>query len=263
MANPTPHRARKRFGQNFLHDQTIIRRIISAINPLAGQNIVEIGPGQGALTLPLLKACGRLTAIELDRDLIASLQQRAASVGDLELINADVLKLDLSSLQLDPPLRLVGNLPYNISTPLMFHLLEFSDLISDMTFMLQKEVAERILAGPGGKNYGKLSVMMHYHCDADYLLDVPPQSFNPRPKVDSAVIRLTPLASPRVDIANREVLEQVVTAAFSQRRKTLSNSLKGLLDRDLIAAQGIDPGARAETLSLEQFASLSRLLDDR
>jgi 16S rRNA (adenine1518-N6/adenine1519-N6)-dimethyltransferase len=262
MGNPPVHRARKRFGQNFLHDQGVIHRIVSSINPRPGQSLVEIGPGRGALTLPLLEACGKLTAIELDRDLIPLLEKKAATVGDLKLVNQDVLQLDLSSLQLEPPLRIVGNLPYNISTPLMFHLLEYSGLISDMTFMLQKEVAERILASPGDKHYGKLSVMMSCHCDGDFLLDVPPASFSPRPKVNSAVIRLRPLTQPRINPDDLPRLEQVVTAAFGQRRKTIANSLKNLLDRDRITDLGLDPGARAETLSLNQFALLAGILPE-
>ena len=257
MGNPPEHRARKRFGQNFLHDRGIIDRIVGGIHPRPGQSVVEIGPGRGALTLPLLEACGKLTAIELDRDLIPLLEKTAAGIGELALINQDVLEIDLGKLDLPPPRRLVGNLPYNISTPLMFHLLTYSGLISDMTFMLQKEVAERILAPPGGKHYGKLSVMMACYCDSDLLLQVPPESFTPRPKVNSAVIRLRPLAAPRVESDLLPNLEQVVSAAFGQRRKTIGNSLKNLLSRDKIAELGLDPGARAEVLSLEQFSQLA------
>lgn len=256
------HKARKRFGQHFLHDQHIIQRIIQAINPQPGDRLIEIGPGQGALTLPLLKRCKQLTAIELDRDLIPILQQRAQTIGDLHLINEDVLNIDLSQLPLKPPLRLIGNLPYNISTPLMFHLLEHHELIGDMFFMLQKEVAERIIAQPNSKHYGRLSVMMQYYCHGDYLFDVPPGCFSPPPRVDSAVIRLKPHAQPPVSISNISDLALVVQTAFNQRRKTIHNSLKKILDNSQIQSLGIDPGARAETLSLADFAQLSTLITD-
>lgn len=254
------HKARKRFGQHFLHDQNIIHRIIRAINPQPGDRLIEIGPGQGALTIPLLQQCKELTAIELDRDLIPILQQRAQSIGELHLINQDVLTIDLSTLPLSPPLRLVGNLPYNISTPLMFHLLEHSELIEDMFFMLQKEVAERIIARPEDKHYGRLSVMMQYYCDSDYLFDVPPGCFSPPPRVDSAVIRLQPHATPPVQVEDVSLLSLVVQTAFNQRRKTIHNSLKKILDNTHIESLGIDPGARAETLSLTDFAKLTTLV---
>ncbi len=260
MGNPAPHRARKRFGQHFLHDQNIIHKIISALNPQPQQSIIEIGPGQGALTLPLLKRCQRLTAIELDRDLIPILQQKSASIGELTLVNQDVLKLELSELQLPTPLRLVGNLPYNISTPLMFHLLKSSNLIGDMVFMLQKEVAERIIATPHSKLYGKLTVMMQYFCASEYLFDVPPGCFSPPPKVDSSVIRLRPYSTPLHQVDNYQALEQLVSAAFNQRRKTISNSLKNLLNKGTIAELGIDPSARAENLTLADFVQLTQAM---
>jgi 16S rRNA (adenine1518-N6/adenine1519-N6)-dimethyltransferase len=258
-ATTMTHKARKRFGQHFLHDQNIIHKIISALNPQPGQNIVEIGPGQGALTLPLLKRCQKLTAIELDRDLIPILQRKASDIGELTLVNQDVLNFDLATLELDPPYRMVGNLPYNISTPLMFHLLNSSALISDMVFMLQKEVAQRIIADPNNKLYGKLTVMMQYFCESEYLFDVPPGCFSPPPKVDSAVIRLRPHASlpENVDV---EALEKVVSAAFNQRRKTISNSLKNLIERTIISDLGIDPSARAENLSLSNFVQLTHAM---
>ena len=192
MGNPPVHRARKRFGQNFLHDRSVIDRIISCINPVSGDSIVEIGPGQGALTFPLLQKCGSLTAIELDRDLIAPLQDQSKKYGDLTLINADILKISFSDLEIKAPIRVTGNLPYNISTPLMFHLLEQETGIKDMHFMLQKEVAERIVAKPDNKQYGRLSVMMQYHAECEYLFTVKPSSFKPAPKVDSAIVRLKP-----------------------------------------------------------------------
>ncbi|MFZ9039901.1 MAG: 16S rRNA (adenine(1518)-N(6)/adenine(1519)-N(6))-dimethyltransferase RsmA [Gammaproteobacteria bacterium] len=254
------HRARKRFGQHFLHDRNIIDRILRAIAPQAGDNILEIGPGQGALTYPLLQRCDRLTAIELDRDLVPILEQRAPAFGQLEVINADILEFELSSIASTRKFRLVGNLPYNISTPLMFHLLESADLIEDMHFMVQKEVAQRIVAVPGDSSYGRLSVMLQCRCLCQYLFDVAPTCFRPPPKVDSAVIRLLPLKPPKYAIGDSASFARIVQTAFSQRRKTISNSLKSLLDRETIIACGIDPGLRAENLEIADFAKLSRAL---
>lgn len=254
------HRARKRFGQHFLHDRNIIDRILRAIAPQAGDNILEIGPGQGALTYPLLQRCDRLTAIELDRDLVPILEQRAPAFGQLEVINADILEFELSSIASTRKFRLVGNLPYNISTPLMFHLLESADLIEDMHFMVQKEVAQRIVAVPGDSSYGRLSVMLQCRCLCQYLFDVAPTCFRPPPKVDSAVIRLLPLERPKYAIGDAASFARIVQTAFSQRRKTISNSLKSLLDRETIIACGIDPGLRAENLEIADFAKLSRAL---
>ncbi len=254
------HRARKRFGQHFLHDRNIIDRILRAIAPQAGDNLVEIGPGQGALTYPLLQRCDRLTAIELDRDLVPVLEQRAPAFGQLEVINADILEFELSSIASTRKFRLVGNLPYNISTPLMFHLLESADLIEDMHFMVQKEVAQRIVAVPGDSSYGRLSVMLQCRCLCQYLFDVAPTCFRPPPKVDSAVIRLLPLERPKYAIGDAASFARIVQTAFSQRRKTISNSLKSLLDRETIIACGIDPGLRAENLEIADFAKLSRAL---
>jgi 16S rRNA (adenine1518-N6/adenine1519-N6)-dimethyltransferase len=252
------HRARKRFGQHFLHDQAVIDRILRALAPQPGESIVEIGPGQGALTWPLLKICERLTAIELDRDLVPLLRQKAAALGELEVINADILEFELGSLAAAGPFRLIGNLPYNISTPLMFHLLESVALITDMHFMVQKEVAQRIVAVPGDALYGRLSVMLQYRCRCQYLFEVPPTSFSPPPKVDSAVIRLLPLAAPAADVGDYATFAGIVQAAFGQRRKTISNSLKSLMSRDAILACDIDPGMRAENLGIADFAKLSR-----
>ena len=252
------HRARKRFGQHFLHDQNVIESILRAINPQPGENLIEIGPGQGALTYPLLQRCDKLIAIELDRDLVPLLARQAARFGELEIINTDILEFELSSIPGNRIFRVVGNLPYNISTPLMFHLLESVRQIQDMHFMVQKEVALRIVANPGEPNYGRLSVMLQYQCDCQYLLDVPPGCFRPSPRVDSAVIRLTPFASPRYDIGDYNRFAGIVQAAFSQRRKTISNSLKTVVDRKTILACEIDPGVRAENLAVADFARLSR-----
>ena len=254
------HRARKRFGQHFLHDRQIIDRILQAVDPQPGQRLVEIGPGRGALTFPLLRRCGRLTAIEIDRDLVPILIEKAAAIGELEIVNADVLEFDLSALGENGDLRLLGNLPYNISTPLLFHLLDSAGLIRDMHFMLQEEVARRIVAVPGEGNYGRLSVMLQYHCRCEYLFEVPPASFRPPPKVDSAVVRLSPHAEPEHAIGDYAIFSDIVQSAFGQRRKTISNSLKSMLDRDAISACGIDPGLRAENLALADFATLSRFL---
>jgi len=252
------HRARKRFGQHFLHDQNIIESLLRVIDPRPGENLLEIGPGQGALTFPLLQRCQSLIAVELDRDLIPMLTAASAQYGSLEVINADVLEFELSGISCDKPFRLVGNLPYNISTPLMFHLLESAHLIQDMHFMVQKEVALRIVARPGDSNYGRLSVMLQYCCDCQYLFEVAPGSFKPPPKVDSAVIRLLPFAEPEHDIGDYGVFSKIVQSAFGQRRKTISNSLKSVVDRETILHCGIDPGLRAENLNIADFAKLSR-----
>ncbi len=252
------HRARKRFGQHFLHDQNVIESILRALDPRPGDNLIEIGPGQGALTFPLLKRCDALTAIELDRDLVPVLSRKAEDIGTLEVINADILEFELSSLPGNKVYRLLGNLPYNISTPLMFHLLESVQQIKDMHFMVQKEVALRIVAEAGDANYGRLSVMLQYRCECQYLFDVAPDSFSPPPRVDSAVIRLIPLDKSEHDVGNFSHFSRIVQSAFSQRRKTISNSLKSLLDRETILACGIDPGLRAENLKLADFAKLSR-----
>jgi len=262
MTNPQPHRARKRFGQHFLHDQNIIRKLLSAMNPQPSDSIIEIGPGEGALTFPLLQRCKELTAIELDRDLIPLLQKNSKPYGTLHLINSDVLQVDMSQLALTAPYRLAGNLPYNISTPLMFHMLKFRELIQDMHFMVQKEVAERIIAHPdqpnrNSKHYGRLSVMMQYHCHSEYLFDVPPGCFSPPPKVDSAIIRLIPHTKPPVTVNDMETFAALVQAAFNQRRKTISNSLKLFVDRTTMLSLDIDPGSRAENLGLQHFAQLS------
>ena len=260
MGNPPTHKARKRFGQNFLHDPHVIQRIVASIRPREGQSMVEIGPGEGALTGELLSILGQLDVVELDRDLIPMLESRYSALGELRIHQADALKFDFC--QLSPgaaQLRVVGNLPYNISTPLLFHLLEMSHCIQDMHFMLQKEVVERITAKPGSGQYGRLSVMMQYHCDTEMLFTVGPGAFRPAPKVDSAVVRLIPHRQPPVAV-DPEMLSQLVSRAFGQRRKTLRNNLKGVLDASAIEALGIDPGVRPERLSLEEFARLANAL---
>lgn len=251
-------RAKKHFGQHFLHERAYLDRIVAAVRPAAGDALVEIGPGEGALTLPLLAAAGRLTAIEVDPDLIPGLRERAGDVGALDIVHADVLGVDLTALAAGRRLRIVGNLPYYISSPILFHCLGHADAIADMHFMLQKEVVERMAAAPGSKTYGRLSVMLQLACRVTTLFTVPPGAFRPPPKVDSAVVRLVPRPSDERHNANPVVLADVVRAAFAQRRKTLSNALKGRLDAATIHAAGIDPRARAETLAPTDFITLAQ-----
>jgi len=251
------HRARKRFGQHFLHDKNIIDKILRAIDPQQDDNLLEIGPGQGALTLPLLNYCAQLTAVELDRDLIPILQHGATHVGQLNLINADILKFKLDSLARPEDLRIVGNLPYNISTPLMFHLMDSISQIKDMHFMVQKEVGKRIVAEVGSRNYGRLSVMIQYFCHCQYLFDVAPGCFTPPPKVDSAIIRLTPHTKPIARVNNFSVFSEIVRLAFSQRRKTISNSLKSILQPGDLDACRVERSLRAENLTLQDFICLA------
>jgi len=252
------HKARKRFGQNFLHDERVINRIVRAINPLPKDNIVEIGPGQGALTEPLLDACdGSLQVVELDRDLIPILRVKFFNAKNLQIHESDALKFDFGSLAQQAPLRVVGNLPYNISTPLMFHLLTFGTQIKDMHFMLQKEVVARICAEPGNSDYGRLTVMMQYYCDTEYLFTVGPGAFNPAPKVDSAIVRLVPKDASLLTATDATDFSDLVRQSFSQRRKTLKNNLKGWLTGDDITAVGIEPSLRPERVSLPDFVALS------
>ncbi|MEO5624481.1 MAG: 16S rRNA (adenine(1518)-N(6)/adenine(1519)-N(6))-dimethyltransferase RsmA [Dokdonella sp.] len=252
------HIHKKRFGQHFLHDASILRRIVQAIAPAPGERVVEIGPGDGALTLPLLRALGRMTVIELDRDLIPRLRAAAEGVGELDIVNADVLRVDLDALAQGEPLRVVGNLPYNISSPILFHCLDHLDAIRDMHFMLQKEVVDRMAAAPGSKVYGRLSVMLQLVCRVEPLLAVPPGAFRPPPKVDSAVVRMTPLPLAQRPDADTTLIARVVRAAFGQRRKTLSNALREVVSVEQIVAAGVDPGTRAEQLAPSAFVALAR-----
>jgi 16S rRNA (adenine1518-N6/adenine1519-N6)-dimethyltransferase len=255
------HRPRKRFGQHFLRDLGTIRRILQAIQPSLDQHLVEIGPGLGAITRPLLEIMGRLDAVELDRDVIPHLQNRCQGRGKLCIYNADALVFDFSSLRQDERrLRLVGNLPYNISTPLLFHLLEQITHIDDMHFMLQREVAERMAATPNQARYGRLSVILQYRCQIQLLFTVNPAVFSPPPKVESAFVRLLPHDHPPVHVTNEVHFTTLIRQLFSQRRKTLRNTLRPrLCDRDLEAI-GIDPGLRPENLGLAEFAALSNCL---
>ncbi|ANB17621.1 16S rRNA (adenine(1518)-N(6)/adenine(1519)-N(6))-dimethyltransferase RsmA [Dokdonella koreensis] len=255
---PRTHIPRKRFGQHFLHDAGIIRRIVQAIGPREDQAIVEIGPGEGALTLPVLREARHLTVIELDRDLAPRLAALAEGIGRIEVINADVLTVDLTGLAAGRPLRVIGNLPYNISTPILFHCLEHADAIADMHFMLQKEVVERMAAPPGSKTYGRLSVMLQLVCQVEPLLDVPPGAFRPPPKVDSQVVRVTPLPAPERPAPDlHTAIDRVVRAAFGQRRKTVANALGTLLPAARIEAAGIDPRSRAEQLPPGAYVALA------
>ena len=254
------HVARKRFGQNFLHDQQVISRIISSIAPKPADLLVEIGPGQAALTRPLLDSGAELHLIELDRDLVVRLEDKFAGESNITIHSCDALKANIPELIGNRPFRLIGNLPYNISTPLIFHVLQWNKLVIDMHFMLQKEVVDRMAAAPGSKTYGRLSVMTQYRANVMPLFDVLPESFVPVPRVCSSIVRLQPLKEPPVDAGSVENMSKVVTAAFSMRRKTLRNSLRNVLNEDQIVAAGINPGQRAEQLSLSEFAALARSL---
>jgi 16S rRNA (adenine1518-N6/adenine1519-N6)-dimethyltransferase len=251
------HRARKRFGQNFLQDAHIISRIIDAIAPKANDNLIEIGPGLGALTDLLLQRLEQLTVIEIDRDLIAKLKER--NLKQLTIIEKDVLTVDFASLD-KQHLRIIGNLPYNISTPLLFHLLRYHHLIDDMFFMLQKELVERITAPVNDKNYGRLSVMLQYYCETDYLFTVPATAFKPVPKVESAIIRLRPKKQRAVTANNEEAFTMIVKSAFAHRRKTINNNLKELISQETFASLGISPQKRAQDLSVADYVSLSNAI---
>ncbi len=259
---------RKRFGQHFLHDPGVIRRIVEAIGPAAGERLVEVGPGRGALTWDLLARAGSLDVIEIDRDLARTLTLDPRAGVNLRVHVENALGTDFVALRgRGPPLRIVGNLPYNISTPLLFRLLEQHAAVADMHFMLQKEVVDRMAAQPGGKEYGRLTVMLAAYTEVEALFDVGPGAFQPRPRVWSAVVRLRPSPAPRFDIGTDRILRLLVTAAFSHRRKTLRNALKNLLNGEEIESCGVDPQLRPETLAPEQFGSLAalycRLLDER
>jgi 16S rRNA (adenine1518-N6/adenine1519-N6)-dimethyltransferase len=249
---------RKRFGQHFLHDPSVIRRIVDAVAPSSGERVVEVGPGRGALTWSLLARAKQLDVIEIDRDLAHSLAADPRAQAHLRVHLENVLDTDFLRLRADgPPLRIVGNLPYNISTPLLFRLLGQRAAIADMHFMLQREVVERMAAAPGGKDYGRLTVMLAAHAEVQALFEVGPGAFHPKPKVWSAIVRLRPSAEPRFDIGDDGALRTLVTAAFSHRRKTLRNGLKGLLTAEDIETCGIDPQLRPETLAPAQFGLLA------
>ena len=248
---------KKSLGQHFLTDRSYIERIVLAVDPKPGDRLVEIGPGQGAITMPLLRRHGELTAIEFDRDLITPLMEASEGVGRLTIIHKDVLAVDFGKLAGDDRLRLVGNLPYNLSSPILFHALEHAASIRDMVFMLQKEVVDRMAAGPGSKVYGRLSVMLQAYCTVTPLFVVPPGAFRPPPKVDSAVVRMVPRPPAEIGVADPQRFTEIVRAAFGQRRKTLRNALGGVCDGAAIEAAGISPDARAEQVEVAAFIRLA------
>lgn len=257
------HIPRKRFGQHFLRDQSVIQRIVSAIKPKPDDHLVEIGPGQGALTLPVTKLARHLDVIEFDRDLIPELTERTER-GGVTIHEADALSFDFATLC--PPqqlLRVFGNLPYNISTPLLFHLLTYSPMIADMVFMLQKEVADRLAAPADSDDYGRLSVMVQYHCAVAKLFDVPPSAFHPPPKVQSTIIRLTPYRTYPYVAKSYDTFSEVVRLAFGQRRKTLRNSLHELIDDELWEKMPVKRTMRAENLTVQDFVAISNLIPQK
>lgn len=265
------HQTKKQLGQHFLHEVNVIDRIVRAINPQPGERLVEIGPGQGALTLPLLRRIlevspgpytaenPALTVIEFDRDLIPGLERISAEIAPLRIVQADVLRVNLGALVEGAPMRLVGNLPYNISSPILFHALEHAGAILDMHFMLQKEVVDRMAADPGSKIYGRLSVMLQAYAKVQSLFSVGPGAFRPPPKVDSAVVRLTPHPSQLIDIKDPAIFSRVVKAAFGQRRKTLRNAVQGVCTPEQLIAVGIDPSDRAERIDVARYIRLANL----
>lgn len=255
------HIARKRFGQNFLVDQQVIADIVNAVAPKRSDRVVEIGPGLGALTDPLLKRLDHLHVVEIDRDIVARLSKRYLP-EKLTIHQGDALNFDFASLAdpADGKLHVVGNLPYNISTPLLFHLASFAHCIHDMHFMLQKEVVERMVAEPGTSDFGRLSVMLQYRFFMDWLLDVPPESFDPAPKVDSAVVRLIPRPPEELTVRDESMFAALVSAAFGQRRKMLRNNLKSLIGDTSFEQLGIAPTARAEDLSVDDYIRMANVL---
>lgn len=257
----TQHKPRKRFGQNFLIDQQVIGQIVSAINPTPEENLIEIGPGMAAITEHLVKLCPSMTLVELDRDLIEFLNQKLIDYPAVTIINSDALKTDFDALYQGEKMRLVGNLPYNISTPLLFHLLETREKIRDMHFMLQREVVDRLSAAPGQKSYGRLSVMIQYHCRVMPLIPVPPTSFNPAPKVQSAVVRLTPYSELPYKADNLKLLSQIVSLCFQQRRKTLKNCLNTFMDFISPDSTSVDLTKRPEQLSVKEFVDLCNCIN--
>ena len=255
------HKARKRFGQNFLTDPMVIQRIVDTIAARPDELFIEIGPGQAALTRPLIDTGMELHLVEIDRDLADRLATQFRIHPGVHVHIGDALKMDFAAISGKRPFRLVGNLPYNISTPLLFHVLKWSELIIDMHFMLQSEVVNRMAASPGTKAWGRLSIMCQYHCKVIPLFTVQAESFTPVPKVQSSIVRLIPHREPPVQITSKESFDRLVIQAFSMRRKTLRNSLRDMLDVSLIESAGIDPGLRADALGLEQFAALSNLME--
>lgn len=263
LNHESQHKARKRFGQNFLIDHGIIRDIVRSVHPHKDDVIVEIGPGKGAITQLLADACDNLNVIELDRDLVPWLKVKFEKHPNFQLYQADALQFDFAQLMRnDKPLRIVGNLPYNISTPLIFHLLSYASKVQDMHFMLQKEVVKRMAAQPGESAYGRLGIMVQYYCAVEDLFDVPPTSFDPAPKVDSAIVRLIPYKELPFVANNIKTLETLVNVAFQQRRKTLRNSLKQLLTTEQMESLPVDLSLRPEEISLPEYVAMGNLLGE-
>lgn len=263
LNHESQHKARKRFGQNFLIDHGIIRDIVRSVHPHKDDVIVEIGPGKGAITQLLADACDNLNVIELDRDLVPWLKVKFEKHPNFQLYQADALQFDFAQLMRnDKPLRIVGNLPYNISTPLIFHLLSYASKVQDMHFMLQKEVVKRMAAQPGESAYGRLGIMVQYYCAVEDLFDVPPTSFDPAPKVDSAIVRMIPYKELPFVANNIKTLETLVNVAFQQRRKTLRNSLKQLLTTEQMESLPVDLSLRPEEISLPEYVAMSNLLGE-
>lgn len=258
------HRARKRFGQNFLHDKMVINNIVRHIRPEPGQLLVEIGPGMGAITeLLLAQGGGHLHVVELDKDLIPILRTKFFNYPGFQIHEGDALKFPFDTLVPEgQKMRLIGNLPYNISTPLIFHLLEFAPMVSDMHFMLQKEVVERMAAQPGDKAYGRLGIMVQYFCRVSPLFEVPPGAFTPRPKVDSAIVRLEPYTNRPIEVKSINVLERVVRTAFNMRRKTIRNALADCITDAELTVMGLDPACRPENLALADYARIADRVAD-
>jgi len=260
VSNKAGHQARKRFGQNFLHDPGVIEQIIRAINPKPDDAIVEIGPGLGALTEEILAVNPRLQVVELDRDLIPVLRTKFFNYPEFRIHEADALKFDFSELMVDRPLRIIGNLPYNISTPLIFHLLAQADVVQDMHFMLQKEVVQRMAAVPGDNNYGRLGIMTQYFCRVQPLFEVGSGAFRPAPKVDSAIVRLVPHRTLPHTAKDLATLQAVVRTAFNARRKTLRKALGGMVSVAQLQNLGINDGLRPENLALTDYVAIADLL---
>ena len=257
------HQAKKRFGQNFLHNDAIISNIVDAIDPEPGENLIEIGPGLGALTEPVVERAGKLSVVELDRDLAHRLRHHPFLAEHLTIHEIDALKFDFASLaEDDKPLRIFGNLPYNISTPLIFHLLSFKNVVKDMHFMLQKEVVDRMAASSDCKAYGRLSIMTQYQCQVVPVMEIGPEAFKPAPKVDSAIVRLIPHKEIKKPAKSLEALNTVCVTAFNQRRKTIRNSFKKLIPVDAIESLGIEPTLRPENLTIDQYIDLANYLVD-
>ncbi|WP_448211828.1 16S rRNA (adenine(1518)-N(6)/adenine(1519)-N(6))-dimethyltransferase RsmA [Colwellia sp. MEBiC06753] len=257
------HQAKKRFGQNFLHNDAIISRIVDAINPEPEENLIEIGPGLGALTEPVVERAGKLSVVELDRDLAERLRHHPFLAPHLTIHEIDALKFDFASLATDDkPLRIFGNLPYNISTPLIFHLLSFKDKVQDMHFMLQKEVVDRMAASPNSKAYGRLSIMAQYQCQVIPVMEIGPEAFQPPPKVDSAIVRLIPHDTIENPVKCLATLNNVCVTAFNQRRKTIRNSFKKLLSAEQLTELGLDPTLRPENLTIDNYIALANYIYD-